>query len=284
MGGTVPEGHLTRMGPGVWAPQRPMLPNFRSPSRETIAGLPLATAAAAVSCPRHSSQHRKSSTMDGDKKRIFLERMRASPFHNHVHHHNPKTKTKLCHEAGQLTPAPKGTSTGVEILTDDEIGLTCSNGLGPPTFFDLGGSPPMAHPSSKSRHFHPQQLQQQRYGFRSLSGDGRGRTGRDQRPLFASDDLDDSPLLMSSIDGVTTQAGGKTGNSYACLGLTSNDIIAVNCMILSSLHCIIYLSFCSFLYNGAYFDGLKLSVNDITVSQKGYNGHRKLKFYGWDYK
>ena len=220
MGGTVPEGHVTRMSPGVWGPQRPMLPNFRSPSRDPIGGLPLSAVAA---CPRHSShqqQQRKSSTMDGDKKRLFLERMRASPFHNQIHSQQQKSKTNKAGEAfqqhqqhlqQQQLPVAKGTSTGVEILTDDEIGLTCSNGLGPPAFFDLGGSTPLGHtPSSvKSRHFLPQhqQQQQQRYGFRSLSGDGRGR--KESRPLFGGDDLDDSPLLMSSIDGVTTQAGAR---------------------------------------------------------------------------
>ncbi len=45
-------------------------------------------------------------------------------------------------------------------------------------------------------------------GTRSLSGDGRGRSGR---PLFGSDDLDDSPLQMSSIDGVSAQAGAPKG-------------------------------------------------------------------------
>ena len=235
MGGTVPEGHVTRMGPGVWAPQRPMLPNFRSPSRDPIGGLPLSAVAA---CPRHASHHqhhqhqqqqRKSSTMDGDKKRLFLERMRASPFHNQIHsqqQQKSKTKTGETFQQQQQQqqqhqlPVAKGTSTGVEILTDDEIGLTCSNALGPPAFFDLGGSTPLSHtPSSvKSRHFQPHQhqqqqqqqhqQQQQRYGFRSLSGDGRGR--KESRPLFGGgDDLDDSPLLMSSIDGVTTQAGAK---------------------------------------------------------------------------
>ena len=45
---------------------------------------------------------------------------------------------------------------------------------------------------------------------------------------------------------------------------------------LSSLHCIISLSFCSFSYNGVCYDKLKLSVDDIIVSQKGSNGDRKL--------
>ena len=36
----------------------------------------------------------------------------------------------------------------------------------------------------------------------------------------------------------------------------------------SSLHCNISLSFCSFLYSGVYFDQLKLTVNDLIVSQE----------------
>ena len=51
----------------------------------------------------------------------------------------------------------------------------------------------------------------------------------------------------------------------------------------SSLHCNISLSFCSFSYNEVYFDGIKLSVNDVIDSQKGSNGNGKLKFNGRDY-
>jgi hypothetical protein len=92
--------------------------------------------------------------MDSDKKRLFLERMRASPFPAGATH---KSKPKEP-PASQLPPASaKGTSTGVEILTDDEIGLTCSNGLGPPAFFDLGGATPLAH-QLRSRHFVSQVL------------------------------------------------------------------------------------------------------------------------------
>ena len=36
-------------------------------------------------------------------------------------------------------------------------------------------------------------------------------------------------------------------------------------------------------YNGVSYDGLKLSVNDIIVSQKGSNGDGKPQFYGQDY-
>ena len=51
----------------------------------------------------------------------------------------------------------------------------------------------------------------------------------------------------------------------------------------SSLHLSISLSFCSFLYSGVCLDILKLSVSDITVSQKGSNGDSELHFFGHDY-
>ena len=40
---------------------------------------------------------------------------------------------------------------------------------------------------------------------------------------------------------------------------------------LSILHWLILHSFCSFLYDGVNYDVLKLSVDDIIVSQKGSN-------------
>ena len=39
-----------------------------------------------------------------------------------------------------------------------------------------------------------------------------------------------------------------------------------NCNFYSSLNWIIFLSFCSFLYNGVCYVPLKLSVNDIMIS------------------
>ena len=41
--------------------------------------------------------------------------------------------------------------------------------------------------------------------------------------------------------------------------------------------------FCLFSYSGVYFDGLKLSVSDIIVSQKSSNGDGNLRFFGQDY-
>ena len=43
----------------------------------------------------------------------------------------------------------------------------------------------------------------------------------------------------------------------------------------SSLHWLILLSFCSFLYNGVWYKVFKLSENDVIVSLKGSNGEWK---------
>ena len=49
--------------------------------------------------------------------------------------------------------------------------------------------------------------------------------------------------------------------------------------VVSSLHWIIFLSFCSFSYNRVYFNWSRLSVSDVIVSQKGFNGDKKLHFF-----
>ena len=60
--------------------------------------------------------------MDGDKRRLFLERMKASNFFQSRHQQNQnQQKQKL----------QQNKSTGVEIMTDDEV---C-------TFSDLGQKP-----------------------------------------------------------------------------------------------------------------------------------------------
>ena len=41
---------------------------------------------------------------------------------------------------------------------------------------------------------------------------------------------------------------------------------------LSSTHWIVLLTNGSFLYNGVYYNRLKLSIYDVIVSQKGFNG------------
>ena len=46
-------------------------------------------------------------------------------------------------------------------------------------------------------------------------------------------------------------------------------------------HCIISLSFWSFLYNGVCFDVFKLSVSDVIVSQKDSNGDRSACVSGY---
>ena len=45
---------------------------------------------------------------------------------------------------------------------------------------------------------------------------------------------------------------------------------------LSSLHCIISLSFCSFLYSGVHVDKFRYSVDDVIVTQKGSNENRNI--------
>ena len=41
-----------------------------------------------------------------------------------------------------------------------------------------------------------------------------------------------------------------------------------------------FARFCTIEY---VFDGLKLSLSDVIVAQKGYNGEGKLHFFRWDY-
>ena len=50
----------------------------------------------------------------------------------------------------------------------------------------------------------------------------------------------------------------------------------------SSLHWLISLSFCLFLYNGVCYNQLKLSISYVIVIQKGSNGDGKLHFFGRD--
>lgn len=143
----------------------------------------------------HSS---KASTMDGDKRRLFLERMKASPFFNLKAQQQQQQKVQ-------------NKSTGVEIMTDDEVGTVSSED-------------PHGHMSlflhhqheQQTQHFTSKQQQQQRvpkfdlkgpvYGYRSLSSGGptSNRLVDKSSSLFACGE-DDPPLLMSSIDGVSTQ-------------------------------------------------------------------------------
>lgn len=93
-------------------------------------------------------------------------------------------------------------STGVEIMTDDEVGTVSSED-------------PHGHMSLFLHHQHEQQTQHFRqqpkfdlkgpvYGYnRSLSASNQPRVDKSSS-LFAGGE-DDPPLLMSSIDGVTTQ-------------------------------------------------------------------------------
>ena len=49
----------------------------------------------------------------------------------------------------------------------------------------------------------------------------------------------------------------------------------------SKLELVVWIvTFLSFLYNGECFNGFKLSVSDIIVSQKSSNGDGQLQFFG----
>ncbi|XP_059082309.1 uncharacterized protein LOC131879868 isoform X2 [Tigriopus californicus] len=141
---------------------------------------------------------RKASTMDSDKKRLFLERMRANPFHN-------------------IVPPPSGYP-NQQCISPNSLNRRRLPHVGS----DFGGDD---HPRSKIRnsesfyrkegqhHAHPPPpppptVQCQTHfdlysgnGFRSLSNDSR------QRNHLFGDGMDDDhpPLQMFSIDGVSTQ-------------------------------------------------------------------------------
>ena len=134
--------------------------------------------------------------MDGDKRRLFLERMKANPFFK-------KSSRAGVQDSGN----PVNKSTGVEILTDDEVGTVSSED-------------PHGHMSlflhhqheQQAKHYQQQQQSSQRpkfdlkgpvYGYRSLSNGSRIVADKSSS-LFANVE-DEPPLMMSSIDGVTTQ-------------------------------------------------------------------------------
>ena len=73
--------------------------------------------------------------MDGDKRRLFLERMKASSFFN-SRHNQQQNKSKHV----------QNKSTGVEIMTDDEVGTVSSED-------------PHGHMSLFLHHQHEQQTQ-----------------------------------------------------------------------------------------------------------------------------
>ena len=137
----------------------------------------------------------KASTMDGDKRRLFLERMKANPFFKRNNRNQDPSNGNL------------NKSTGVEILTDDEVGTVSSED-------------PHGHMSlflhhqheQQAKHYQQQQQSSQRpkfdlkgpvYGYRSLSNGSRIVADKSSS-LFANVE-DEPPLMMSSIDGVTTQ-------------------------------------------------------------------------------
>ena len=94
----------------------------------------------------------KASTMDGDKRRLFLERMKASNFFQSRHQQNQQQKQNQ-------QKAVQNKSTGVEIMTDDEVGTVSSED-------------PHGHMSLFLHHQHEQQTQHFSNSASSNSGCG----------------------------------------------------------------------------------------------------------------
>ena len=90
--------------------------------------------------------------MDGDKRRLFLERMKASNFFQSRHQQNQQQKQNL-------QKAVQNKSTGVEIMTDDEVGTVSSED-------------PHGHMSLFLHHQHQQQTQHFSNSASSNSGCG----------------------------------------------------------------------------------------------------------------
>ena len=149
--------------------------------------------------PRCSSNElkeiRKASTMDGDKKRLFLERMRAAgAFHNVLEHRGQGGRAGG--GGGHRSRSSHETST---LLRPSEGSFY----EGPPRF-DLGavkGAMLFSHSPNS--------------GFRSLSSDAVRGSGGGVRghALFDGDDDDHPPLQMSSIDANGGNGRPKGGNA-----------------------------------------------------------------------
>ena len=76
--------------------------------------------------------------MDGDKRRLFLERMKASSFFQSRHQQSQQQQKQKQQQQNK--------STGVEIMTDDEVGTVSSED-------------PHGHMSLFLHHQHEQQTQ-----------------------------------------------------------------------------------------------------------------------------
>ena len=93
--------------------------------------------------------------MDGDKRRLFLERMKASNFFQSRHQQNQNQQK----QNNQQKAAVQNKSTGVEIMTDDEVGTVSSED-------------PHGHMSLFLHHQHEQQTQHFSNSASSNSGCG----------------------------------------------------------------------------------------------------------------
>ena len=83
------------------------------------------------------------------------------------------------------------------------------------------------------------------------------------------------------FNDLTLKKAPQERDSYETSYSNCHSVLVKGALI-SSLHCNISLSLCSFSYNGVCFGRLKLSADDTIVSQNGSNGDGKLQFYGRD--
>ncbi len=136
----------------------------------------------------HGSAKQKSATMDSDKKRMLLNKMKFL-----------RDQSKL-QSKQQQQQQQQAKFTGVDILTDDVVGTVSSEDPTgersllalqqhrQPVVFDLKSPAYGGYTSTPSR---------------SLSSEARGQVNHRGQSLFGIED--DPPLLLSSINGVATQ-------------------------------------------------------------------------------
>eukprot|EP00095_Tigriopus_kingsejongensis_P005692 maker-scaffold158_size296719-snap-gene-1.24 protein:Tk05692 transcript:maker-scaffold158_size296719-snap-gene-1.24-mRNA-1 annotation:"domain protein" len=139
---------------------------------------------------QHEPKDRKASTMDSDKKRLFLERMRANPFHNVAPPNGVNHFTQPCVSPNTVHRRRLPSHHGLEHQDGSSNKVRNSE-----SFYrkDVHAMTPTAECQT---HF-------DMFGYRSLSSDAR----RKKHPGLFGDGTDDDhpPLQMSSIEGVSTQ-------------------------------------------------------------------------------
>ena len=160
--------------------------------------------------PRIDYKDRKASTMDSDKKRLFLERMRANPFHNPMasgFHYggqqesfrarqqcaSPNSPARIVHPispgGGQFYSANSRSHSN-----ESRNSRNC-NVRSDSFYVKEAPSPNRFDTSRRGKDLNFSN------GFRSLSNDSR----RSNNLFGDGEDDDHPPLQMSSIDGVSTQ-------------------------------------------------------------------------------